>query len=58
MFIWSKYERYLEVLKEYEVDFFCLNIVIDFVGNYKDLLKNCFIVFLYDDFYLVNIMID
>ncbi|MDA1772267.1 aminoglycoside phosphotransferase family protein [Bacillus cereus] len=58
MSIWSKYERYLEALKEYEVDFFRLNTVIDFVGNHKDLLKNRPIVFLHDDFHPANIMID
>ncbi|HGO9418720.1 TPA: aminoglycoside phosphotransferase family protein [Bacillus cereus] len=58
MSIWSKYERYLEALKEYEVDFFHLNTVIDFVGNHKDLLKNRPIVFLHDDFHPANIMID
>ncbi|EEL64547.1 aminoglycoside phosphotransferase [Bacillus cereus F65185] len=58
MSIWSKYERYLEALKEYEVDFFHLNTVIDFVGNHKDLLKNRPTVFLHDDFHPANIMID
>ncbi|WP_144495167.1 aminoglycoside phosphotransferase family protein [Bacillus thuringiensis] len=58
MSIWSIYERYLEALKEYEVDFFHLNTVIDFVGNHKDLLKNRPIVFLHDDFHPANIMID
>ncbi|MCR6852565.1 aminoglycoside phosphotransferase family protein [Paenibacillus jamilae] len=58
MSIWSKYERYLEALKEYEVDFFRLNTVIDFVGNHNDLLKNRPIVFLHDDFHPANIMID
>ncbi|MGH0432214.1 aminoglycoside phosphotransferase family protein [Bacillus hominis] len=58
MSIWSKYERYLEALKEYEVDFLNLNIVLNFVENHKDLLKNRPIVFLHDDFHPANIMIE
>ncbi|HDR3888702.1 TPA: aminoglycoside phosphotransferase family protein [Bacillus cereus] len=58
MSIWSKYKRYLEALKEYEVDFLNLNTVLDFVGNHKDLLKNRPIVFLHDDFHPANIMIE
>ncbi|MED2790248.1 aminoglycoside phosphotransferase family protein [Bacillus wiedmannii] len=56
--IWSKFERYLEALQEYEVDFLNLNTVLGFVENHKDLLKNRPTVFLHDDFHPANIMID
>lgn len=58
MSIWGKYERYLEALKAYKVDFLNLNTVLDFVANHKDLLTNRPTVFLHDDFHPANIMID
>ena len=36
---WNKYERYIEALADYEVDFLDLKSVLTFVENHKDLLK-------------------
>ncbi|MEC4629945.1 phosphotransferase, partial [Bacillus safensis] len=37
---WNKYERYIEALANYEVNFLDLKPVLTFVENHKDLLKN------------------
>lgn len=54
---WNKYERYLQALAEYKVDFIDLNAVLAFVENHKSLLHNRPTVFLHDDFHPANIMI-
>ena len=36
---WNKYERYIEALADYEVNFLDLKPVLTFVENHKDLLK-------------------
>ncbi|MEN1936384.1 aminoglycoside phosphotransferase family protein [Paenibacillus sp. 102] len=54
---WNKYERYLQALAEYEVDFIDLQSVLTFVENHKTLLQNRPVVFLHDDFHPANIMI-
>ncbi|MBJ8031301.1 aminoglycoside phosphotransferase family protein [Bacillus cereus group sp. N21] len=54
---WNKYERYLQLLVEYEVDFIDLQSVLTFVENHKNLLRNRPTVFLHDDFHPANIMI-
>ncbi|EEK83551.1 phosphotransferase enzyme family protein [Bacillus cereus ATCC 4342] len=54
---WNKYERYIEALADYEVNFLDLKPVLTFVENHKDLLKNRPITFLHDDFHPANSMI-
>ncbi len=56
-FRWNKYERYIEALADYEVNFLDLKPVLTFVENHKDLLKNRPITFLHDDFHPANSMI-
>jgi aminoglycoside phosphotransferase (APT) family kinase protein len=57
IFRWNKYERYIEALADYEVNFLDLKPVLTFVENHKDLLKNRPITFLHDDFHPANSMI-
>lgn len=40
IFRWNKYERYIEALADYEVNFLDLKPVFTFVEHHKDLLKN------------------
>ncbi|KEK22533.1 aminoglycoside phosphotransferase family protein [Bacillus gaemokensis] len=54
---WNKYERYLQLLMEYDVDFIDLKSVLNFVENHKSLLQDRPRVFLHDDFHPANIMI-
>ncbi|WP_255294191.1 aminoglycoside phosphotransferase family protein [Bacillus wiedmannii] len=54
---WNKYERYVEALANYEIDFLDLKPVLSFVGEHKQLLKNRPITFLHDDFHPANSMI-
>ena len=54
---WNKYEKYIEALANYEVNFIGLKPVLTFVENHKDLLKNRPITFLHDDFHPANSMI-
>lgn len=53
---WNKYERYLQLLDEYETDFIDLESVLTFVENHKHLLRGRPIVFLHDDFHPANLM--
>ncbi|EJR41996.1 aminoglycoside phosphotransferase family protein [Bacillus mycoides] len=57
IFRWNKYERYIEALADYEVNFLDLKPVLTFVENHKDLLKNRPITFLHDDYHPANSMI-
>ncbi|WP_210216923.1 aminoglycoside phosphotransferase family protein, partial [Escherichia coli] len=53
---WNKYERYVEALANYEIDFLDLKPVLRFVEEHRQLLKNRPITFLHDDFHPANSM--